>query len=685
MVMSSTPLLVTCGLPYTNGPCHLGHLRTYVPADFYVRYMRRCGEEVVFVCGSDNHGTPVVVSAEEKKIPPRQLCEQYHRHFFETFERMDVHFDHFGMTDDPTNRHRTQDIVSRLIRNGHIYPQVIQQAFCTTCNRFLPDRYLKGICPHCNKPARGDECDQGCGKHLEPGEIRDPTCTVCGTRAEFREQEHFFFRLSRFEPFLNDFLFTLNGTENALNYARGWVKEGLHDWCITRTLEWGTPFPGRDDLVVYVWVDAPIGYISFTEEWAKETGHDWKKLWCSEDSRVIHFIGGDITYHHCVFWPALLSGAGYRPPHAVIASGMLKVDDHKFSKSRGYVVWTNEDYLEQGLPSDYLRYYLLSYTSHTKELNFSWKLFQERVNNEVVNTLGNFVYRTLFFAHKEFGGTPEGSVSQEVLDMIRTCVENVNVAMVSYEFKAAVDTIMALAAYGNNYIQSQAPWKQIKTDKTAAADTIRNCMQIVTALSILIEPVMPQRAGAIWRMTGNKTDLATTTYADTYRPIVAGPIEKPAILFAKLEDETINRLEKELEKTVKELASPPKEIINDLCKSLEKTKKELATMNADQITIEEFKKTEMKTGRILSAEEVPKSKKLLKLQIDIGDETRQVVSGIAPFYSPEELIGLDVIVVTNLQPATLFGIESNGMILAAGEEASLLMPKRDVPPGTKIL
>jgi len=663
--MSAPPLLVTCGLPYTNGPCHLGHLRTYVPADFYVRYMRRRGEDVVFICGSDNHGTPVVVSAEEKDISPRLLCEQYHHHFHETFERMDVIFDHFGMTDNPANYHRTQEIVNRLIQNGHIYSEVIQQAFCTTCNRFLPDRYLEGTCPYCNKPARGDECDQGCGKHLEPGEIQNPTCTVCGTPAEFREQEHFFFRLSEFEDFLDDFLKNLKGTENALNYARGWVKEGLHDWCITRTLEWGVPFPGRDDLVVYVWVDAPIGYIAFTEEWAEETGRDWRELWCSQESRVTHFIGGDITYHHCVFWPALLQGAGYRPPDAVIASGMLKIEDHKFSKTRGYVVWTNEDYLDEGLPSDYLRYYLLSYTSHTKELNFSWKLFQERVNHEVVNTLGNFVYRTLHFAYKEFGGIPDGFIDEEILETIKTCIDNVDAAIVAYEFKAAVDTIMALAAYGNNYIQSQAPWKQIKDDRAAAADTIRNCMQIVTALAILIEPVMPRRADAIWIMAGNTSSLANATCSDAYKPISACSTEKPEILFQKLEDDMINRLEKELEGTIQELAK--------------------MNTNISSVTIEEFAKIEMKTGRVLAAEEIPKSKKLLRLQIDIGSETRQVVSGIARFYSPQELVGTDVIVVTNLQPATLCGVESNGMVLAAGEEASLLMPKRTVPPGTKIL
>ncbi len=405
--MNSPPLLVTCGLPYTNGPCHLGHLRTYVPADAYVRYMRRVGEEVVFVCGSDNHGTPIVVSAEEAGITPRELSERYHKHFDETFKRMDIRFDRFGMTDDPATHHRTKTIVSELVRNGYVYKQIVHQAYCTKCRRFLPDRYVEGICPHCGTPARGDECDQGCGRHLEPGEIKEPVCKVCQTKAEFRDQEHYFFKLSDFKEFLLSYLEKLKGTSNARNYAIGWIKDELHDWCITRTLEWGVKFPHRDDLVVYVWVDAPIGYIAFTEEWAKTNGKDWKRYWCGEN-RVTHFIGGDIIYHHSIFWPAMLKGAGYGVPHAIVASGMVKVDDHKFSKSRGYVVWTNDDYLDKGLPSDYLRYYLLAYTSHTKELNFSWKVFSERINNEIVNILGNFVYRSLFFAHKEWQGIPEG-------------------------------------------------------------------------------------------------------------------------------------------------------------------------------------------------------------------------------------------------------------------------------------
>ncbi len=661
--MSAPPLLVTCGLPYTNGPCHLGHLRTYVPADCYVRYMRRVGEEVVFVCGSDNHGTPIVVSAEAAGVTPRQMSEKYHEHFDSTFRRMGVVFDHFGMTDDPTNHARTTAIVQELIRKGYVYSQVVHQAYCTKCKRFLPDRYVEGICPHCGASARGDECDQGCGKHLEPGEIKEPVCKVCATKAEFRDQEHFFFRLSAFRDYLLPYLDTVKGTANAKNYAIGWIKEELHDWCITRTLDWGVKFPGRNDLVVYVWVDAPIGYIAFTEEWAKKAKKDWKRYWCGKN-RVTHFIGGDIIYHHCIFWPALLQGAGYGVPHAIVASGMLKVDDHKFSKSRGYVVWTNEDYLDKGLPADYLRYYLLAYTSHTKELNFSWNLFAERINNEVVNIFGNFVNRTLQFAQREFQGIPEGKTDPGILVEIDKTLTTVDRYMQEYEFKSAVDAIMALAAYGNTYVQTSAPWKMVKTDRPAAAQVIRNCAQIAQAVALLIEPVMPVKAQECWIMLGYTDAIASHRVSDAIKPVPAGVIPAPRPLFARMEENQVKDLDALLQKRVMEANKKSEKI--------------------PVVSFEEFQKLDIRTGKVLSCEPVPKSNKLLRLIVDIGTEKRQIVAGMQQFYTPDEMVGKDVVVVVNLAPAKIFGVESNGMILAAGDAASLLVPLRPVEPGSKI-
>ncbi|MCJ7663708.1 MAG: methionine--tRNA ligase subunit beta, partial [Desulfobacterales bacterium] len=385
--------------------------------------------------------------------------------------------------------------------------------------------------------------------------------------------------------------------------------------------------------------------------------------WCGEN-RVTHFIGGDIIYHHSIFWPALLKAAGYGVPHAIVASGMVKVDDHKFSKSRGYVVWTNDDYLDKGLPADYLRYYLLAYTSHTKELNFSWKVFSERINNEVVNIFGNFVYRTLFFAHKEFNGVPSCPVDSAIIAEIEKSLVNVDRLMREYEFKGAVDAIMALAAFGNTYIQTNAPWKLIKTDREAAAQVIKNCIQIVKAVALLLEPVMPVKAQECWTMLGYNDTISNHPISEAVRQVPETCIRAPAPLFAKMEEDQVKELDALLQKRVAEAN-----------KKREKT---------PLVAFEEFQKLDIRTGKVLSAEPVPKSNKLLKLQVDIGGETRQIVAGMQQFYKPEELVGRDVVVVTNLAPAKIFGVESNGMILAAGDSASLLTPLKPVEPGSKI-
>ncbi|WP_342770918.1 MULTISPECIES: methionine--tRNA ligase [unclassified Methanoculleus] len=663
--MSGKPLLVTCGLPYTNGPCHIGHLRTYVPADFYVRYMRRSGEEVVFVCGSDNHGTPIVISAEQEGSTPRALSERYHQHFNDTFRRMEVIFDRFGMTDDPMNHETTRSIVQRLIENGYVYAKTVSQSYCPKCKRFLPDRYVEGTCPHCGAVARGDECDQGCGQHLEPGEIKDAVCKICGTKAEYREQEHYFFRLSAFRDFLLDYLPNLRGTATARNYALGWVKELLHDWCITRTLDWGVKFPGRDDLVVYVWVDAPIGYISFTKEWAETAGADWKNYWCGDDTRVTHFIGGDIIYHHCIFWPALLKGAGYGLPYAVVASGMVTIEGKKFSKSRGNVVWANDDYLDRGLPADYLRYYLLSYTSHTKELDFSWKVYAERVNSEIVGTLGNFIYRTMYFAGKEFSGVPDLAPRPVVIDEIARSLSVVDALMQDYDFKNAVDAMMALASFGNSYIQSNAPWKLIKEDRGAAEQAIADCLQIVKALILIFQPLMPDAMQRAWTMLGYDDDVADHPIAEATEPMKAHTLPEPAPLFAKIDEAQVRDFETVLAARVERA-------------------KENSEKKSPVVSIEEFENLDIRVAKVVSAEPIKGSKKLYKLIVDLGGEKRQVVSGIAGFYAPDELVGKDVALIANLAPAKIFGVESRGMILAAGDEASLLVPLRPVRPGTKV-
>jgi methionyl-tRNA synthetase len=661
-------VLVTCGLPYANGACHIGHLRTYIPADMFVRTLRMMGQETVFVCGSDTHGTPIVVNAEEQGITPAELVKKYHRVFQDTFKRFEIEFDHYGSTDDPENHERTRSIVLELEKNGYVYPRDIKVAFCGACQRELPDRYVEGTCPYCGALARGDECDIGCQRHLEPGDILDPRCRICGGRAETRVKQHFFFRLSAFGPFLSEYLNGLHATPN-VNYAREWAKD-LKDWCITRNLEWGVRFPGHEDLVVYVWVDAPIGYIAFTEEYMNSVGKDWKSIW-KGDSRIIHFIGGDIIYHHCIFWPAMLKGAGYTLPWGVVASGMIKINDKKFSKSRGYIVWVEDDYLAHGFHPDLLRYYILSYTSHTKDINFSWKEFQTKVNKELVGSFGNFVNRVLTFIESK-GLELSGEVDPAVVDAISKAVEATRAEVENYEFKKICDSIIALADFGNTYFQAHEPWKLVREDRAACAQVLYSCAQIVKALAILSWPSMPAKAEEIWAMLGyDRASLPSKGLDEALVPY-DGSLKrpKPTILFTKLEDRKIAEMERILDERV----------------AAAEAKAEGKKAEASRVSFEEFQKLDIRVGKVVASERIKGSRKLLKNLVDIGEgKPRQIVAGIAEQYTPEEMVGKTVVVVVNLEPAKIMGVESNGMLLAADSNgATLLTPEKPSEPGTRV-
>ncbi len=723
MNQDTKPMIVTCGLPYANGMAHLGHMRTYVPADIYVRSQRKQGREVVFICGSDTHGTPVVVNAEKEGITPKELVTIYHKHFLDIFTRMGVHFDAYGTTDDEENHARTTEIVQKLIDGGYVYSKNIDIAYCPHCDRFLPDRYVEGTCPHCGAIARGDECDQGCKKPLYPGELIDPRCAVCKNPAEYRSQEHRFFKLSEFDGFLKDYLETLKGTDNAVNYAKGWVTQGLEDWCITRNMDWGVKFPGADGLVVYVWVDAPIGYIAFTEEWAKTNNDSWEKFWKSntdgtlttQDSEIVHFIGGDIVYHHCIFWPAMLKGAGYSLPTDVVASGMVKIEDRKFSKSRGYVVWVGEDYLDQGFHPDLLRFYLSSYTSHTKELNFGWDMLQEKINSELVAVLGNLFYRSLLFASKNFGTIPNGTVEPEISEKIKQTTADAVKALEEYEFKKYSDTVMELASYANTYFQSHEPWALIKTDKNKCGEVVYNCLQLVKALAVLFEPVTPGKMQEAWVQLGLEGNVADVLYDEALVSLVPGSkLGQPEILFTKLEDDKIAEMDEIAKKRV-HLAMKEAGLVPDEEKLLEDAKKEKGGKNKapkcacaagekmdaenkteninepellPEITIDDFFKAQIKVGKILSAEIIEKSTKLYKIMVDVGEENpRQIVSGIRAYYEAEQLVGKTVCVIVNLKAAKLCGVQSQGMILAADDgngKVSLLMPDQALEPGSDV-
>ncbi len=662
--------LVTCGLPYANGKAHIGHLRTYIPADVYVKYLRMMGEKVLFICGSDCHGTPIVVNAEKEGISPRELVDRYHEHFKKVFASVGIEFDYFGRTDSEYHHEMTKNFVKKLIEKSYVYSKEIELAYCPKCKRFLPDRYVEGICPYCGAVARGDECDQGCGRYLEPGEIKEPRCKICGTKAEFRKQKHYFFKLTAFRDFLLEYLDKVGGTENALNYARKWVKQELKDWCITRNLEWGVKFPG-EDLVVYVWVDAPIGYISYTREACKNLGCDWEKIWVEGVKKegdikwgdIIHFIGLDIVYHHCIFWPAMLKGVEFALPSAIVASGMVKVEGKTFSKTRGYVVWVEDDYLKSGFNPDYLRYYIVNYTSHQKDLNFSWKVFMDKVNNELIANLGNFIYRVTYFAWKNFEGDVWSfnvKADDSVIKAVEKARNEIVKAIKNWEFKIASDAFMELASFGNNYFQSKEPWELIKSDKEKCAEVIANCLHIVKALTILAYPVLPFSMKEVAKIIG--VDEFRMNKVNEFEKIKV--LKKPKPPFKKVEEEKIEEMEKLM--------------IDRIRKADEKTVK--------YVTIDDLSKLDLRVGKILRAEKVKKSRKLIKLEVDIGNEVRQIVAGIAETYKPEELVGKQVVVVANMKPAKLMGVESRGMILAADVEgkAVLLTPEKEVPIGSKV-
>jgi methionyl-tRNA synthetase len=625
------------------------------------------GRDVTFVCGSDMHGTPIVVNAEEQGREPEDLATEYHEYFERTFPRIDVEFDNYGNTHEDTNVRRTQEIVRALEENGYIYEDEMMVAYDPEADRTLPDRYVQGTCPYCGEEgARGDECDE-CGRHLEPGEIEEPVSKISGAPAEYVEQTHKFFALSELQDFLGGFIEELEGTSNAQNQPKEWIEEGLQDWCITRDLDWGVPYPEDDEneLVLYVWVDAPIEYIASTEDWAEREDEDWEKYWRKDDSEIVHVIGGDIIQHHCVFWPAMLHGADYSTPDAVMASGLVKINDRAFSTSRGRAVWLDEDYLDEGFPADFIRYYIVSYTGFENDLNFSWSLFQERINNELVDTFGNFVYRSALLAYDNFEGAPDGELEDEVRDEIGRAVGRFEEGVSDYNVKEVAEAGMGLAGFGNEYVQRNEPWNLLGEDNERAAHVLYNCLSVAKAAALLLEPVMPSASERVWETLG-EGDVDEATLEDAFEP-VEGSLNEPEHLFEQVEDGQIEELEGRLQDRIGDENGETED--NDADET-------------EELPFERFEELDIRVARIEDAREIEDSDSLLLLEVDVGDETRQVVAGLKGLHAPDDLVGETVVVVTNLETATIFGYDSEAMLLAAGDDAALLTA--DAGPGTEV-
>ena len=697
------PAVVTCGLPYANGDLHIGHLRTYVGGDVYSRALERLGQETAFVSGSDMHGTPVAVNAEKEGVSPESFALDWHETYAETFPKFNVEFDNYGHTHDGTNTETTQQLVRDLEEGGHLYEKEIMVAYDPVDDQYLPDRYVEGTCPYCGAHARGDECDEGCQRHLEPGEVEDPVSTISGNPAEYRERTHKFFEVSAFADYLSGFLDRLEGTSNARNQPREWIEQGLQDWCITRDMDWGIEYPGENpqDLVLYVWVDAPIEYISSTKQYTERVGadaFDWEAAWREnasdehpEGGEIIHVIGRDIIQHHTIFWPAMLEATGHAEPRAVMASGFVTLGGKGFSTSRDRAVWADE-YLEEGFHPDPLRYYLATNGGFQQDVDFSWEKFADRVNTELVGTVGNFLYRSLLFAHRNYDEAPIAeATSDEVTERIDEAIAGVEAAVNDYSVRALGDAVTGLARFGNEYIQRSEPWNLVDDDPAEAAQVIHDCVAIAKAIAVLFEPIAPEKCERLWEQLGEDGSVHAVT-VEAAREGPAGDLAEPTELFEQIEAERVEALNEKLESRVAEAedagddadAGDGADDGDDNDDDTTNDMTDIDPLSDDRIGFDQFQELDIRVGRIEEAEGIEGADDLLRLRVDLGAETRTIVAGLKQLHDTADLPDTKVIVLANMEKAELFGVESNGMVLAAGEEADLLTTYEDAAPGTKV-
>ncbi|MXR21245.1 methionine--tRNA ligase [Halobacterium bonnevillei] len=672
------PAVVTAGLPYANGDLHIGHLRSYVNADALTRGLRKLGQQAIYVCGSDMHGTPIAVEAEKEGVSPEAFALRHHEQYEETFPQFNVEFDQYGHTHDETNTALTKEFVRSWEDNGYVHEKEINVAYDPEADQWLPDRFVEGTCPYCGEHARGDECDEGCQRHLEPGEIEEPVSTITGNPAEYRKREHKFLRLSALQDHLQGFINRVEGTSNAQNQPLEWIEGELQDLCITRDMDWGIDYPGEgaDDLVLYVWVDAPIEYVSTTKQYSERDGDlDWESVWKNGDGEVVHVIGRDIIQHHTVYWPAMLEAADYAEPRAVCAVGFVNIDGKGLSTSKNRAIWAQE-YLDEGFHPDLLRYYIATASGFERDVNFSWDRFAERVNSELADVVGNFVYRALLFAARNFGGTPDARVSDEVETEIAQAMDDYEDALNDYDLQSAGQRAVALARFGNEYIQRNEPWK---LDDDEAAPVIRDCVQLVKAVAVLLQPFTPEKADAIWSQIGEPDSAAAATIGDCLQA-PAGEFGEPEELFTKVEDDRVEELDEKLQSKIEAGSSDE----DDEADVSEESATELEPLADERVSFEDFQDLDLRVGEIQTAEGVEGADDLARLEVDIGHEVRQIVAGIKQLHDLDDLPGTRVVIVANLEKAELFGVESNGMILAAGEDADLLTTHGDSEPGTKV-
>ncbi len=658
---------ITAALPYTNGPIHIGHLAgVYVPADIYARYQRLQGKDVAFICGSDEHGVAISMKAKKEGITPKEVIDKYDGIIRKSFQEFGITFDNYSRTSREIHHKTASDFFIKLYEQGDFIEETTAQLYDEEAKQFLADRFVVGTCPKCShKEAYGDQCEN-CGSTLNATDLIDPKSTITGSVPTTKETKHWFLPLDRYEDFLKGWILEGHKKDwkpNVYGQCKSWIDDGLKPRAVTRDLDWGIPVPvkGGEGKALYVWFDAPIGYISSTKEWAAREGKDWEPYWKDENTKLLHFIGKDNIVFHCIIFPSILKAhGGYILPDNVPANEFLNLEGNKLSTSKNWAVWLHE-YLED-FPDmqDVLRYTLTANAPETKDNDFTWKDFQARNNNELVAILGNFINRVVVLTNKYYEGiVPSASefsqVDKETLEQLRKYPEMIASSIERYRFREAGQELMGLARLGNKYLADEEPWKVIKQDGERVQAIMFVALQIATGLAVLGEPFLPFTShklkhilniGSEAGIENGWKDVATK---ETLLP-AAHQINKAELLFRKVEDHEIQAQLDKLEAT-KETNS-----------SAMTNKKELIPQK-DTITFDDFSKLDMRVGTIIEAEKMAKAKKLLTLKVDTGLDTRTIVSGIAENFTPEEIVGKKVIVLVNLAPRALRGVESEGMIL----------------------
>jgi methionyl-tRNA synthetase len=698
--------LVTAALPYANGPKHIGHLAgAYIPADIYTRYLRNAGEEVLFVCGSDEHGTAIPIQAQKENTSPQHIIDRYHHLLKENFEKLGISFDVYHRTSDEIHHQTAQEFFLNLYEKGLFKEEVSEQYFDEEKQTFLADRYIKGTCPNCGfHSAYGDQCEK-CGKALSPNELINPVSTLSDKTPVLKTTKHWYLPLNEYESWLKEWLLEGHKDDwktNVYGQSKSWIDGGLSPRAMTRDLDWGVkvPIKGAEGKVLYVWFDAPIGYISATKAFFKEMeeksfhyaypqnsmiksglANDWKKWWQNDDSRLIHFIGKDNIVFHCIIFPTMLKAAeSYILPDNVPANEFLNLEGEKMSTSRKWSVEMEDYFKEFENKEDVLRYVLTAIAPETKDADFSWKDFQTRNNSELVAILGNFINRVMVLSHKYYEGVvPVASnlleIDQQLIKDIQLFQEEIDHSIRHFKFRDGLFALMNIARAGNKYLAEMEPWKLVKTDETRTATVLFNAIQVCATLSWWMDAFMPFSSQKL----RNQLNIQKENYVNnSFVQLQSGhTLGQSAHLFSNIEDDIIQKQVKYLEESKTMIAA-------SVLETKEVSQSELKPL----ISFDDFSKIDLRVGIILEAEKVEKADKLLKLKVDLGFEQRTIVSGIALHFTPSELIGQQVCVLANLAPRKIKGIESNGMLLLAeNEDGSLKLMQPGgtaISPGSKI-